>query len=100
MPLLDKILIINQIKKFFKTDSDILIPQHLGFIEPLHAIYSKNILENLTQHIKMCNDKYSIRGFLPKTKTEYFQITDIDIVKKAFKNINTNTDLEDLENLL
>ena len=45
MPFLDKNIITDQINEFNKNEYDVLIPSINQFIEPLHAIYRKSVIE-------------------------------------------------------
>jgi len=91
MPFLNKDLILRQIDKFNSLNCSILIPRIGDFIEPLHAVYSKSIVEKLEQHLKTC-DNYSIRHFFKETDVFFWDIENNAENRKAFTNINTSHD--------
>ncbi len=98
MPFLSSDL-INDILVFFTGNNfDIVIPQINDKIEPMHSIYSKNILPLLEEHIKH-TDNYKIRQFFNKVSTSYLQIENTTVNQKAFLNVNSPKDLQIAHNL-
>lgn len=98
MPYLSAEMIKKIINHFINNDYDILIPQILNKIEPLHAIYSKKILTNLENHIKS-TDQYKIRLFFQKVYTSYILLENSEENQKAFLNINSPDDLCLIQNI-
>ena len=92
MPFLDKKIISDQISEFKNGKEDALIPKLCQFIEPLHAIYRKSIMNELE---KFLNDRKSraVRDFLGYVNVGYLEIPDTEQNKKAFTNINSPSDL-------
>jgi len=92
MPFLDKKIISDQISEFKNGKEDALIPKLGQFIEPLHAIYRKSIMNELE---KFLNDRKSraVRDFLGYVNVGYLEIPDTEQNKKAFTNINSPSDL-------
>jgi molybdopterin-guanine dinucleotide biosynthesis protein A len=92
MPFLDKKIISDQISEFKNGKEDALIPKLGQFIEPLHAIYRKSIMNELE---KFLNERKSraVRDFLGYVNVGYLEIPDTEQNKKAFTNINSPSDL-------
>ena len=92
MPFLDKKIISDQISEFKNGKEDALIPKLVQFIEPLHAIYRKSIMNELE---KFLNERKSraVRDFLGYVNVGYLEIPDTEQNKKAFTNINAPSDL-------
>lgn len=99
MPFLNKGLIEKQIEFYNNSDCDVLIPRIGSFIEPLHAIYRKNIF-NILQSFLSETQEYSIRSFLKLINVQYMEIEDNAINRQAFTNINTQEDFERIIALL
>jgi molybdopterin-guanine dinucleotide biosynthesis protein A len=92
MPFPDKAIITDQIYEFNRTEYDVLIPEVGQFIEPLHAIYRKSILNDLERFLSERKSK-AVRDFLNEVKVGYFQIPKTRKTEKAFTNINSPSDL-------
>ncbi|MBN1387963.1 MAG: molybdenum cofactor guanylyltransferase [Bacteroidales bacterium] len=92
MPDLSADIIRYIIEKFEDTDCEVLIPEYNGNIEPLHAIYKRNILNRLESFIET-GSGYSIREFLEIVNDKYVMIDDAGKVKNPFRNINRPEDL-------
>lgn len=95
MPFPDKKLIKDQIIEFNRINSDILIPRIGNMIEPLHAIYSKHVLEKL-ENILSKGEKMAVRDFISENNTCYFLVPETKRNKKAFTNLNSPLDLKSL----
>lgn len=93
MPELSAETIKYQVKKFEECKCEALIPDYKGYIEPLHAIYDRNILERLENFIKTTNN-YSMREFLKLVNDKYLVIEGIEGDKNPFININSPEDLQ------
>jgi molybdopterin-guanine dinucleotide biosynthesis protein A len=72
-------------------NSDVLIPTLNGLKEPLFAIYSKKILENL-EHFIECENSRKIRAFLQTQKVQFVEIP--EKFRIDFMNINSPNDLK------
>ncbi len=96
MPFLSAELIKKIMEDFSKKDTQILIPQILNKIEPLHAIYSTTILQTLKNHI-INTEEYKIRLFFPKVQTSYLALENTKENQKAFLNINSANDIKSIE---
>ncbi|MCK4418178.1 molybdenum cofactor guanylyltransferase [Candidatus Aerophobetes bacterium] len=93
MPFLNVNLIQHMLRK--KSDYDILIPKYGDCFEPLHAVYSKNILPVIKQKIEQ--ESYRIQSIFSRVKVKY--ITERDMEKfgnwqQFFFNINTLSELK------
>jgi molybdopterin-guanine dinucleotide biosynthesis protein A len=95
MPYLDKKILADQIKEFNNRNCDVLIPKIGHYIEPLHAIYRKSLLNDLEMFISERRSR-AVRDFLREVNVEYMQIPDIEQNKRAFTNINSPSDLDNI----
>jgi len=93
MPFLHNDMVVRQLELFNKTVCDAFLPKIGNFIEPLHAVYRKELKDKLFSFIKSSND-HSIRGWLKTVNTAYFDIEDNPGNRSVFKNMNTPGDLE------
>jgi molybdopterin-guanine dinucleotide biosynthesis protein A len=93
MPFLDKKIISDQINEFNRRHHDVLIPEVGQFIEPLHAIYRKSVLNDLERFLSERKSK-AVRDFLREVSVGYFQLQETEESKRAFVNINSPTDLD------
>jgi molybdenum cofactor guanylyltransferase len=98
MPLLSKELIIRQLKYFSEIECDILIPRTGTYIEPLHGIYSKKIKERLELYL-IEEKNYAIREFFKKADVKYFDLTEQEVSRRPFTNINSPEDIISLGDL-
>jgi molybdenum cofactor guanylyltransferase len=93
MPFINQGLLsymINVIDNF-----DVAIPRIGNYVEPLHAIYSKNCLPAIKALIK--ENRLPILELFPLIKTRYVEkaeIGDFDPHHLSFFNINTEADLD------
>lgn len=94
MPFLSEEVIRKEIEVYFSRKCEIIIPRTGEFIEPLHSIFSRNLLSGLEDHIRK-TDNYSIRRFFDKVDVYYWDIEDNEENKRAFFNINTHHDLNE-----
>jgi molybdenum cofactor guanylyltransferase len=92
MPFLSTKIITDQINEFDKGERDILIPKVSHFIEPLHAIYRKSVLNDLGKFISERKSK-AVRDFLNEVNVGYLEIPNTEQNRKAFTNINSPSDL-------
>jgi molybdopterin-guanine dinucleotide biosynthesis protein A len=98
MPLLNIALLRYLIQ--LSPGFDAVIPKIKEWIEPLHAIYSKNCLAPIKQQIEQ--GKLKIREFLDMVKVKYVEEEEIDRLDPqhlSFSNINTFADLHRAETL-
>jgi molybdopterin-guanine dinucleotide biosynthesis protein A len=83
------------------SEQDVVIPEVGGEVEPLFAVYSKNCLPVIFNHLQRCDLK--IRHVLRKLKVEKIGEKEIDAVdpeRLSFFNINTSEDLKKAQVLL
>ena len=92
MPFLDKEIISDQINEFSKRQHDVLIPEVNQFIEPLHAIYRKSVLNHLERFLLEGKSR-AVRDFLSEVNVGYLQMTKNEKTEIAFVNINSPSDL-------
>ena len=93
MPFLDGKIIIDQINEFIKRQHDVLIPEVDQFIEPLHAIYRKSVLNDLERFLSEGKSR-AVRDFLSEVNVGYFQVPKTRKTEIAFANINSPSDLD------
>lgn len=91
MPYINELIIRDMIDYFKQQKPDILIPKIDNNIEPLLAIYSISILENLENYLKITTN-FSVRSFIKTMNTHYFELKASDINKQSFININSPED--------
>ncbi len=99
MPFLNQSLLSYMME--MASDYDVVIPRLKGFIEPLHAVYSKRCLEAIETQIK--SDQLSVRNFLSQVKVRYLdevEVESFDPEHLSFFNINTAADLEKAKELI
>jgi molybdenum cofactor guanylyltransferase len=93
MPFLDKEIISDQINEFNKIQYDVLIPEVDQFIEPLHAIYRKSVLNNLERFLSEGKSR-AVRDFLNEVNVGYLRMPRTEKTEIAFVNINSPSDLD------
>ncbi len=98
MPSLHNELIRQQLE-YFKTKScDALLPRVNYFLEPLHAIYKKNLADAICRFAKE-NGNYSIREFLKTVNVCYWDLEDTIFYRDIFRNVNTEKDARVIQGL-
>ena len=94
MPFLHADLISRQIEEFKKIKAQALVPRIGVSIEPLHAIYKKELRAKIEAYLKKSRN-YSIKGFLETVDTAYFELEDNPFNRRVLKNMNRLHDLEE-----
>jgi len=82
-------------------DFDVVVPNVNGWIEPLHAIYSKNCLTPIEKLLHQ--GKLGVRQLFDLVNTRYVcedEIIKFDPERLSFFNINTKDDLEKAKTLI
>lgn len=92
MPFLNKEIISDQINEFNKRENDVFIPEVDQFIESLHAIYRKSVLNHLERFLLEGKSR-AVRDFLSEVNVGYLQLTKNEKTEIAFANINSPSDL-------
>ena len=95
MPFLDKKLISDMISDFEGNSADIIVPQIGTNIEPLHAIYRKDLVNDLEEFIVKGKSR-AIRDFIYTQDYSIFTMEDTPGNRRAFTNINSPEDLDNL----
>ncbi len=93
MPFLSQELISRQLEVFVREKGILVIPRAGGLFEPLHAIFSKEILHPLEKHLLNSSERKLIDFYLSRPH----RIWDVNIEqtkKNPFLNINSYEDLE------
>jgi len=98
MPFLDLNLLRYMI--LLACGHDVVIPRIGGFLEPLHAIYSKSCLEPI-DHL-LARGGLKIIDFFPEVRVRYVEESEVDIFDPqhlSFFNVNTPSDLAKMKKL-
>jgi len=77
-----------------KNGHDIVVPKFNGFLEPLHAVYSKNCLIPVKRQLD--RNELRIQSFFAEVKVRYVRESEIkkyDPEGISFLNVNTEDDL-------
>jgi molybdenum cofactor guanylyltransferase len=90
LPFLEQNMIVQQIS-LANEHVHAIVPRHAHGIEPLHAVWSKQCLPLLEEHLRQ-PENLKIQTFLQKINTLYFD-TVADI---CFTNINSRKDLDQI----
>jgi molybdenum cofactor guanylyltransferase len=99
MPLLEKRFIISLTDAYKSNDCEILVPRVNEYIEPLHAIYNNSLIKTLEEYLTG-NHNYAVRDFLKQQKVSYLQFEGSEKTKNAFTNINSPSDIPEVEKIL
>lgn len=96
MPFLNHGLISQMITEAEAGNFDVIIPSHSNGIEPLHGIYSKNLVKKIENQL---NDKdFRIRKIYEGINIKYFDVYLPIEPEIAFLNVNTPADLNKATN--
>ena len=98
MPFLDLNLLRYMI--LLARGHDVVIPRIGGFLEPLHAIYSKSCLEPIDR--LLARGGFKIIDFFSEVRVRYVEEGEVDIFDPqhlSFFNVNTLSDLEEMKKL-
>lgn len=99
-PLLSPAL-VKMLLEEAQTEEDVVVPRVAGYLEPLSAVYSRSCLpyiENL-----LSNKVYKIKDFYGLVRIKIIEeekIRQVDPGLYSFLNINTQTDYEQICNLV
>ncbi len=94
MPFLHNDIILRELKYFHETPCDCLVPRIGSFLEPLCAIYKKDIKDRIALFLKKSSDR-SVKSFLQTINTYYLDLSEDAIhYRNMFINVNTPKELE------
>ena len=99
MPFLNPALINYMLEQ--RDGFDIIVPQSVVGLEPLHAIYSKNCIEPILRRLD--NGDLKVQSFFGEVKVKYIRQTEIerfDPELRTFFNINYREDVHKVKALL
>jgi molybdopterin-guanine dinucleotide biosynthesis protein A len=99
MPLIDKEIILQQIKLYTQSTPGILVPRYGDLTEPLHSIYNISVLQDLESFIRN-NTNHPVYEFFNIAGAAYFDLDDTEETRNKFLNINTPADVELAEKIL
>jgi molybdopterin-guanine dinucleotide biosynthesis protein A len=94
MPFLHNAYIRKELEYFDKVDCEAFVPRVGTLIEPLHAVYKKNLKDKICGFVKNSGD-HSIRSFLETIDVAYWDLEDDLLLRNMFKNLNTEEDLNE-----
>lgn len=92
MPFIVKDIILSQIQYFLKTEAEAVVPKIEGRTEPLHGVYTKNIVPVLDSMLKEAPG-FPVTDLLQKIRTKYFMLQPSEKIRTAFFNVNIPEDL-------
>ncbi|WP_371371573.1 molybdenum cofactor guanylyltransferase [Sporomusa aerivorans] len=96
MPFIEKNFIYYMMNRL--TQEDILIPHNGESVEPLHAIYSRNCLPAIEEHLH--EDHRCVQSFFKDVNVAYVsqsEMTELKLSDFYFLNLNTLEDLAKAE---
>jgi len=100
MPFTHIEFIKRQIECFHRNrDCDALVPRLGDKIEPLAAIYKRNLRDKMRYFLEKDRD-YSVKRFLRTVRVLYYDIEDNSVNKNIFKNINTPEELNEIRRIV
>jgi molybdopterin-guanine dinucleotide biosynthesis protein A len=76
---------------------DVILPKIGEFVEPLHAVYNRNLLPVIEDHIR--RDQRKIRDILNGKRVRYVteqEIGRFDPMRRSFINLNTRREYEEV----
>ncbi len=88
LPQLNAEFILKQCQQI-NSGYEAVVPRHDSGIEPLHALYSKNLTEPLENYLDCCKDN-KILLFLETVNTLFWEVN----YQNSFININSPNDLD------
>ena len=93
MPWLSADIISRMVDHYRNAGCEVLIPRCSDKDEPLHAIYSRALLERLEDFLES-TERDAIREFLNLAKVQYLVVEDCSSGESPFANINRPEDLQ------
>lgn len=91
MPFLHNEIISRQLELFNRSNCQAIVPRIGDLIEPLHAIYSKCLRNQISRFVKNSRNR-SVRGFLAAVDVRYWDLEDNNFNRRSFSNLNTPED--------
>lgn len=98
MPLLDARVVAALLDEAGRAQTDIVVPQHEGRLEPLHAVYAKACLPAAERLI--ASGDFRVHALFDEVRTHRWDVVAAGLDAKSFANVNTKVDLEALEGTL
>ncbi len=96
MPFLHNGLILRLVDYFNQADYDAVVPRYNGHMEPLYAVYRKELKGKVGEFLGK-NTSCSVRDFLKNINVCYLDLEDSRDWGNVFKNINTPEDLAEVK---
>jgi molybdenum cofactor guanylyltransferase len=93
MPFPDQRIILDQIRYYFSSSAEVVVPRVNGNDEPLHSIYNNSLFNKLTDYLSERNNN-GVRDFLQQINVSYMDLPSSDLIKRAFTNVNTPSEIE------
>ena len=87
---------MNYLFSQIEDEYDCIVPYHdkdnkLQTSEPLHSIYSQNVVDKIEKLIK--KDILHIKGLIETLNCKYVEIDNKKLLKEEFKNLNRPEDI-------
>jgi|YNPMSStandDraft_1061717.scaffolds.fasta_scaffold00302_18 molybdopterin-guanine dinucleotide biosynthesis protein A len=92
MPFIKTEFVKFIVKKVKENNYDIIVPIHDNFIEPLCAVYSKNLIKIIEDRISL--KQYAVREIFNFVNVYYCEVFEKYDKQKMFYNINYFDDIE------
>lgn len=93
MPFVDNTIVKNLLGSYKKNPHDAFVPRIGEHIEPLCAIYKKNVTSAILSFTKKANN-YRLTDFLKTVDACFLNMDDTPYNRRIFTNINTIEDLK------
>jgi molybdopterin-guanine dinucleotide biosynthesis protein A len=97
MPFLSSEIIQRQTALYSEAECDILVPVIGSNIEPLHSIYSRELLKKLEDYLTSGGSR-AVRDFYQVANVKFMELD--NTMNHIFFNINTPSDIIEIERIL
>lgn len=99
MPLIKGELIRKQVALFEEKQPDAVIPKTGNYIEPLHSIYDKTLLDRLEAYI-LTRNNHAVWEFVKTIDPYWFEPENDTSASNSFTSVNTPDDAAMIEKIL
>jgi molybdenum cofactor guanylyltransferase len=94
MPFLNAGLIFKQLEEYFKSPSEIIIPEHDGYFEPMHTVLSGKLFPEIENFLNESADKTLLKFFIGQNH-KIWKPEGLHKCLNPFHNINSYRELEE-----
>lgn len=95
MPFADSKIAVDMTTEFLKSQPQIIVPLIGTFKEPLFALYSKSLVEQIESMLSS-TDGRAVTDLFLISKTNFYEIPENSATKRCFTNINSFDDFKEL----